>query len=492
MSLLPTADPALRAPSDDLSSDLFRQLVENLPELAWTARPDGHIDFYNRRWYEYTGTTFEQMEGWGWKSVHAPDMIEAVTERWSHSLKSGEPFEMEFPLRGADGVFRWFLTRVLPLRGADGQITRWFGTNTQIDAQRRLLAQVSEAEGRLKEENALNASLLRLGEAFARELDDEKLLQLVTDEATQLTGAQFGAFFFNVEKPEGGSYMLYTLSGVPRSAFDKFPMPRATPMFAPTFRGEAPIRLDDVRKDPRFGQWGPQPSGHLPVVSYLAVPVITREGAVLGGLFFGHGEAGRFTTHHERLVRGISSQASVALMNARLYRSLREERERVKEAYEVAHAADRRKDEFLAMLGHELRNPLAPMLTALQLMALRGDDKTQKERTVIERQLHHVVRLVDDLLDISRITRGKVELNRERLELATVLTQAIEMASPLLEKRRHRLVFEPDVAGVFVTGDAVAWRRSSRTCSRTLPSSPTRAARSSCAPPMTARAPPSR
>lgn len=110
----------------------LKTFIDNLPELAWTALPDGHIDYYNRRWYEYTGTTFEEMQGWGWTRVHDPQLLPRVVERWNHSLRTGEPFEMEFTLRGADGVARWFLTRVAPLRDASGRIIRWFGTNTNI------------------------------------------------------------------------------------------------------------------------------------------------------------------------------------------------------------------------------------------------------------------------------------------------------------------------------------------------------------------------
>src|SRR6185503_15157761 len=110
----------------------LRQLVENLPDLAWTARPDGFIDYYNQGWYDYTGTTADEMQGWGWKAVHDPSKVDAVIERWQHSIDTGEPFEMEFPLRGADGVFRWFLTRVKPLRDDEGRIVRWFGANTNI------------------------------------------------------------------------------------------------------------------------------------------------------------------------------------------------------------------------------------------------------------------------------------------------------------------------------------------------------------------------
>ncbi len=129
--------PAVKAKhAAPVNDHLFRVLVDHLPEPAWTALPDGHIDFYNRRWYEYTGTTFAQMEGWGWQSVHDPSMVEAIVVRWSDSLATGKPFEMEFPLRGADGAYRWFLTRALPLRDADGHIVRWFGINTDIHEQR--------------------------------------------------------------------------------------------------------------------------------------------------------------------------------------------------------------------------------------------------------------------------------------------------------------------------------------------------------------------
>src|ERR1700744_3070374 len=147
-------------------------------------------------------------------------------------------------------------------------------------------------------------TVLRVGQAVAAELDLEKAVQLVTDAATELTGAAFGSFFYNVLNDAGESYMLYTLSGVPREAFSQFPMPRNTAVFAPTFAGEGVVRSDNIMKDPRYGQNDPhygQPKGHLPVRSYLAVPVTSRTGEVLGGLFFGHPETGMFTAEHEDL-----------------------------------------------------------------------------------------------------------------------------------------------------------------------------------------------
>jgi PAS domain S-box-containing protein len=112
----------------------LRLFIDTLPDLAWTAMPDGHIDYYNKRWYEYTGTTYEEMEGWGWESVHDPKLLPSVMRRWKHSLETGASFEMEFTLRGADGIHRWFLTRVAPLRDEAGSIVRWFGTNTNIES----------------------------------------------------------------------------------------------------------------------------------------------------------------------------------------------------------------------------------------------------------------------------------------------------------------------------------------------------------------------
>jgi PAS domain S-box-containing protein len=311
--------------------------------------------------------------------------------------------------------------------------------------------EVEKREQTLVEERRIFETLYRIGTSLAKEHDEQKLIQLVTDEATSLTGANFGSFFFNLTNEEGESYTLYSLSGAPREAFAGFRLPRATPLFGPTFRGEGVIRSDDVRKDPRYGLWGPQPTGHLPVVSYLAVPVVTRTGEVLGGLFFAHREVGRFSSEHERLVVGIAGQAAIALENARLYAQLRKSEANARDAFAIAREAERRKDEFLAMLGHELRNPLAPIVTALELLRMRGE--TSREAQIIGRQVNHLTRLVDDLLDVARITRGKIELKRQRIELAQVVTRAIEIASPLIEQRSHHLAVDVAISGLPVFGD---------------------------------------
>jgi signal transduction histidine kinase len=177
-------------------------------------------------------------------------------------------------------------------------------------------------EQRLRDESHNLEVLNTTGSAIAGELDLQRVVQLVTDAGVELTGAQFGAFFYNVVNPAGESYMLYSLSGVARSAFEQFPMPRNTAIFGPTFAGEGVVRSDDITKDPRYGKSDPHfgmPKGHLPVVSYLAVPVVGRTGEVIGGLFFGHPEPGRFEARHEQLMEGIAAQAAIAIDNARLF-----------------------------------------------------------------------------------------------------------------------------------------------------------------------------
>ncbi|MGN6155441.1 MAG: GAF domain-containing protein [Sphingomicrobium sp.] len=185
-----------------------------------------------------------------------------------------------------------------------------------------LIIERRQAEEALREETRTLDTLNQAWETVAADLDLERIVQKVTDAAVEITGAQFGAFFYNVLNEAGESFMLYSLSGVPRSAFDKFPMPRNTAVFDHTFRGLGVVRSDNVTLDPRYGKNPPHygiPKGHLPVVSYLAVPVISRSGEVLGGLFFGHEDQARFTERHERLIVAIAAQAAIAIDNARLY-----------------------------------------------------------------------------------------------------------------------------------------------------------------------------
>jgi len=236
-----------------------------------------------------------------------------------------------------DGGRIWAVGETTPLF-ADGQELVGFVKILRDRTEQR------QIEIALRERTRALEILNRAGASLARESDLEKVVQLVTDVGVELTGAQFGAFFYNVISNAGESYMLYTLSGVPREAFSKFPMPRNTEVFAPTFLGQGILRSDDITKDGRYGKNAPRhgmPEGHLPVRSYLAVPVISRTGEVIGGLFFGHENAGVFDEQSEKGLAGLAGEAAVAIDNARLFDAAQRElleRRRAEEALRELNA----------------------------------------------------------------------------------------------------------------------------------------------------------
>ena len=298
---------------------------------------------------------------------------------------------------------------------------------------------------RLLEENAaITTALNDVGAIVASDLDRDKVVQAVTDAATELTAAEFGAFFYNVVNDAGESYTLYTISGVPKEAFSKFPMPRNTEVFEPTFKGFAVVRSGDITKDPRYGHNPPHhgmPRGHLPVRSYLAVPVKGRSGTVIGGLFFGHSEPDRFTDVHERLAMGISSWASVALENARMYAAAQE--------------ASRLKDDFLASLSHELRTPLNAILGFARMLrtGILGPERYDKGIETIERNATSLAQMVEDVLDISRIVSGKIRLNVQPVEFPDIVRRAVDAVTPAADAKTVRVETVLDPQAAPVSGD---------------------------------------
>ena len=320
------------------------------------------------------------------------------------------------------------------------------------EAERQVLLDREQAARREAEEKTeIVETINRIGQRLAAETELTPLVQAFTDEATKLAGAQFGAFFYNVVDERGESYTLYTIAGVPRAEFEKFPLPRNTELFGPTFRGERVIRLDDVKQDPRYGKNAPHygmPRGHLPVTSYFAVPVVSRTGEVIGGLFLGHEKPAMFPERLEPIMVGVAAQLAIAIDNARLL-------DKEQRARAAAEAASRAKDEFLAVLSHELRTPLNAVYGWARMLRSGEIEGAAVTRAldVIMRNANAQVQLIDDMLDVSRIVTGKMRLDVRPVDLKTVVEAALDVVRPAAEAKELRLqaVLDPQAFGI--TGD---------------------------------------
>ncbi|HEX2437528.1 MAG TPA: ATP-binding protein [Methylomirabilota bacterium] len=356
------------------------------------------------------------------------------------------------------GVAVFFARRVAQPISALARAARDLGrgeapavTHSAISEVNDLSHAMDEAARLVRDERETLETIAHTGQFLAGELTLERLVQGVTDASTRLCHAAFGAFFYNVADQRGESYTLYAISGAPREAFARFPMPRNTDLFGPTFRGEPVVRIDDVTLDERYGKNAPyhgMPPGHLPVRSYLAAAVVSRSGEVLGGLFFGHPEVGVFTARDEALVRGLAPQIATAIDNARLY-------ERQQTARAEAEAANTMKDEFLATLSHELRTPLNAVLGWVRMLRTGGLDEATAKRAVevIERNANAQLQLIEDLLDVSRIVSGKLRLDVRSVAPAAVIEAAIDTVRPAADARDIRLQSILDPRAGPVSGD---------------------------------------
>ena len=276
--------------------------------------------------------------------------------------------------------------------------------------------------------------------ALSSELELQALLQAITEAGREVSGAAFGAFFYNAKDDQGETYNLYTLSGAPRSAFESFPMPRNTGLFEPTFRESQVIRIGDVSKDDRYGKNSPfqgMPHGHLPVRSYLAASVTSASGQVIGGLFYGHPDTDVFTPDGEELLAGIAAQAAVAIDKAKLFQEVqsemaarRESEAAMRAAKEQAEAANEAKDRFLALISHELRTPLTPALMIASENAGAHDlpEHVREDFASISRSLALEAKLIDDLLDISCVLQGKLPLQFAHHDVHPIIRHACEIA----------------------------------------------------------------
>ncbi|MFL6581935.1 MAG: PAS domain-containing protein [Burkholderiales bacterium] len=399
------------------------------------------------------GGTFEDYK----RDIH-PEDLARVLANIQQSAQTGSDYRIEYRIIKPDGSLSWIEARGKLFLDAQGNPERMAGICMDVTARK-------QAEEKLHEETRMLELLNQTGTVLATKLHLQALLQAVTDAATELSGAKLGAFIYVTVDEKGDDSILYSVCGAPVEAFAQFGQPRATPLFSPAFRGEAPIRSDDLLCDPRYGAWvqqhGVRDGELLPLRSYLGVPVIMNSGEVIGGLFFGHPETCIFTERTEQLIIGIAAQAAVAIENARLYEATQkasEDRQNLLESERSAHADSERanelKDEFLATLSHELRTPLNSILGWAQVLKLSATTPDfQRGLDAIERNARLQAQLIEDLLDMSRITSGKMRLDIQPVEVIPVIEAAIETVRPAAEAKLVRIEKLFDVQVGSIVGD---------------------------------------
>jgi PAS domain S-box-containing protein len=442
-------------------------IIESADDAIISKTLDGTLTSWNKSAEKILGYTADEAIGQSVLMLIPEDRRDEETMILSN-IRAGRRVEhFQTIRRTKDGRLIDVALTISPIKDVDGKIVGASKILRDITHLRQVEEERALVQKRLQEETEIVETINRIGALLSAELEQEKLVHIVTDAATELTGAEFGAFFYNVYDAQGGAYMLYALAGVPREKFEHFPLPHATQLFGPTFRGEATIRLDNVKNDPRYGKNPPyngMPEGHLPVTSYLAVSVLSRDGSVIGGLFFGHHQEGVFNERHERIVEGLAGQIAIAMDNSRLYEQAREALrdreellERERRAREEAEIASRAKDEFLGLLSHELRTPLNSILgwTRILISQHLDEEAAGQALETIDRNAKLQARLIDDMLDVSRIISGKLRLDAQPVDLTSVINAAVDTLRPAADAKQIRMYVTLDMGNATVLGDPV-------------------------------------
>jgi PAS domain S-box-containing protein len=397
-------------------------MVEASPSILWSADAHLRMTYVNQRLIDYAGLDADSDMGeWARRIIH-PDDFQQRNAAWRDALAHGRPLEAEVRLRRHDGVYRCFLVRAVPLKDEDGRVVEWTGSAVDIDDRKRIehnLRFLAQASAELAQLTDFDETLKRVANLAVPHFADWTEVSL--------------------KEPHGGVRRVTVHHAEPRKVAHlgeidrRFP-PLDTEGARKVIATGEPVWIERV--DEAALRAASRSEEHYEMLralglrSYICVPMRSKA-RILGALAFATAESGRcYTAHDLDVAKELSHRAAIAIENAELMGALRE--------------ADRRKDEFLAVLAHELRNPLAPVRNAIEILRATQSPSPQLQWThdVIDRQVRQMTRLVDDLLDVSRITTGKIELRSERIELSSAVRIALEASRPLIERGQHILTVQ--------------------------------------------------
>ena len=408
----------------------FRLLADALPHLVWVCRPDGALDYLNHRGSEYFGAAHDPSNGpfLCGPATH-PEDNERARSAWEEAIGCGDPLSFETRLRRHDGRFYWHLTRAQPVRDGSGALTGWMGTSTNVhDA---------------KEANDRSAFLLALSTELAPLGNPQELLCAAMGRLRERLGAALVSLA-ELDESQGEAVMLrQRASDASQIEVASLPLRPFENLATRARQGQVTI-MRDVRDQSRapalYDRW----FGLEGVGAVVSAPLL-QGGALLALLSVVEAKPRDWSESEVTLVQRVADIVWPAFEKARADRAVEE----------ALREVNQRKDEFLAMLGHELRNPLAPITSAVHILRIHAALHPEIEwaRAVIDRQTRHLARLVDDLLDVSRIVRGQIVLHREELDLVDIVTHGIETSRPLIRARNHRLHVQMPRAQVRLPGD---------------------------------------
>lgn len=420
------AESALRE-----SEERFRLLADSSPVLIWVNGLEG-CEFVNDTYRAFLGVTAADVRGYDWVEFVHPEDRQGYVAAYRQAAERRDTFEAEFRFRRHDGTYRWMTSVGRPRFGPTGELVGYVGSTFDVTERK-------QAEQTLHSRARQLQALVKIGDVALREHDVQKLFDYTTATVAETLGVELTKVLQLL--PGGDELLLRSGVGWKPGLVGTATVEADTRSQAGyTLASDSPVVVADLRQEERFR--APTLLTDHDVQSGMSCIIRDPDGGPWGVLGIHTTQVTAFTENDVAFIVAVANSLGNAVARLRSEEALKE--------------ADRRKDEFLATLAHELRNPLAPLSTGLEVTKLAKDPLlVDQARAMMERQMSHLVRLVDDLLDLSRISCGKIDLRRERLPLSTVIQQAVEASKPSIDQGAHRLTITMPPESIHVDGDLI-------------------------------------